>query len=182
LYFPTSTSIAYSNAGQQNWTSSAGLFQFSKGTADAVSYALNFRKSRGSVGTPTVITTGDDLATMTGYGYVGATNTYLPAAQILFDSTGTIADATSGIGGQVKISTTLAGTDTALQLGYTFQGGSNPITIRAAILFANLGTPANGAEAYCSDCDAPTLFNSTCTSAGAKTGAFAQRINGAWIC
>ncbi len=48
--------------------------------------------------------------------------------------------------------------------------------------FANLGTPANGSMAFCSDCDPPALFNSTCASAGAKTGAFAQRINGAWIC
>ena len=48
--------------------------------------------------------------------------------------------------------------------------------------FAKLGTPANGTFAYCSDCDPGTLFNSTCTSSGTKTGSFARRINGAWLC
>jgi hypothetical protein len=44
------------------------------------------------------------------------------------------------------------------------------------VLFAALGTPANGALAYCSDC----LIAATC--AGAGTGAFAKRLNGAWVC
>ncbi len=48
--------------------------------------------------------------------------------------------------------------------------------------FASLGTPANGAITFCNDCDAPTLVDSTCTSAGAKTGSFAVRANGAWKC
>jgi len=147
-----------------------------------VGSAFRGQKSRGTNAAPTVITTGDDLLTISGYGYVGATNTYLPAAQILFDSLGTIADATSGIGGQIKFSTKLAGTDTALQLGLTLQGGSNPIAIFAPILFANLGTPANGTFTFCSDCDPGTLFNSTCTSAGTQTGSFARRVNGVWLC
>jgi len=48
--------------------------------------------------------------------------------------------------------------------------------------FASLGTPANGTITFCNDCDAPTLVDSTCTSAGAKTGSFAVRANGAWKC
>jgi hypothetical protein len=96
------------------------------GLNDSTAYRFSGFKSRGTVISPTVITTGDDLLTLSGYGYVGATNTYLPAAQILFDSTGTIADSTSGIGGQIKFYTTLAGTDTALQLGATIEGGSTP--------------------------------------------------------
>jgi hypothetical protein len=174
------TGITITNT--ENIRFSAGIAQVSKGTADAVSYAINSRKSRGTVASPTVITTGDDLLTLSGFGYVGATNTYLQAAQILFDSTGTIADATSGIGGQIKFSTTLAGTDTTPQLGLTLQGGSNPIMILSSIVFANLGTPANGTLAFCSDCDPGTLFNSTCASVGTKTGSFARRVNGAWLC
>lgn len=104
----------------------AGATQSSMGSDDTVSYAINARKARGTVASPTVITTGDDLLTLSGYGYVGATNTYLPAAQILFDSTGTIADSTTGIGGQIKFYTTLAGTDTSPQLGATIEGGSTP--------------------------------------------------------
>jgi hypothetical protein len=46
-----------------------------------------------------------------------------------------------------------------------------------AVLFANLGTPANGTVAYCSDCLAQS---NPCT--GASTGAFARRLNGAWDC
>jgi hypothetical protein len=45
-----------------------------------------------------------------------------------------------------------------------------------AVLFANLGTPSNGAFAYCSDC---TIAN-PCASGG--TGAFAKRLNGVWVC
>lgn len=40
--------------------------------------------------------------------------------------------------------------------------------------FASLGTPANGVEVFCSDC------NATC-SAGASTGRMCSRENGAWV-
>lgn len=78
------------------------LMQVSRGSADATAYALNARKSRGTVASPTVITTGDDLLTISGYGYVGATGTYVEANRITFDSTGTIADTTSGVGGIMR--------------------------------------------------------------------------------
>jgi hypothetical protein len=120
------TGISVSNIENSRFV--AGAWQPAKSTADAVSYAVNFRKSRGTVLAPTVITTGDDLASITGNGYVGATNTYLQASQIKFTSTGTIADSTSGIGGQIKFYTTLAGTDTSPQLGATISGGSSPVT------------------------------------------------------
>jgi len=42
--------------------------------------------------------------------------------------------------------------------------------------FLALGTPSNGTEYYCSDCNKAT----PCTSGG--SGAFAKRINGAWDC
>lgn len=44
------------------------------------------------------------------------------------------------------------------------------------VLFAALGTPANGTFAYCSDC----TIASPCASGG--TGAFAKRLNGVWVC
>ena len=46
--------------------------------------------------------------------------------------------------------------------------------------FTALGTPANGTIVFCADCDPAT--NAPCTSAGAKTGAFAFRVNRAWKC
>jgi hypothetical protein len=42
--------------------------------------------------------------------------------------------------------------------------------------FASLGTPANGAFYYCSDC----TIASPC--AGSGTGAFAKRLNATWVC
>ncbi|HEV2990699.1 MAG TPA: hypothetical protein VG759_19840 [Candidatus Angelobacter sp.] len=46
----------------------------------------------------------------------------------------------------------------------------------ASTVFANLGTPADGRQVYCSNCK----IAKNCTSGG--TGAFAKRINGAWVC
>lgn len=43
-------------------------------------------------------------------------------------------------------------------------------------LFANLGTPANGALVYCSDCTVAA------TCAGVGSGAMAKRLNGIWVC
>ncbi len=64
-----------------------------------------------------------------------------------------------------------------------FTGGTNTALFGlSAMLFANLGTPADGNMCYCSDCDAPTLVDSTCTSVGTKTGSFAARVNNLWKC
>jgi hypothetical protein len=46
----------------------------------------------------------------------------------------------------------------------------------SAVAFGSLGTPANGTLIYCSDC---TVAN---PCAGSGTGAFAKRLNGAWVC
>lgn len=45
-----------------------------------------------------------------------------------------------------------------------------------AVTQANLGTPANGSIAFCSDC---TITN---PCAGGGTGALAKRLNGGWVC
>ena len=52
---------------------------------------------------------------------------------------------------------------------------SGKVTL-APIVFASLGTPANGTIAYCSDC----VIANPC--AGAGTGALAKRLNGVWVC
>lgn len=115
LSWPTTDEFAVSIAGVENTRWTAGVARISNASANATSYAINARKSRGTVASPTVITTGDDLLTISGYGYVGATNTYREAARITFDSTGTISDATNGIGGIIRFSTQLQGTDTSPQ-------------------------------------------------------------------
>lgn len=52
----------------------------------------------------------------------------------------------------------------------------NGITQLGPVLFAALGTPADGAIAFCSDCTKAT----PCADSG--TGALAKRLNGAWDC
>jgi hypothetical protein len=49
------------------------------------------------------------------------------------------------------------------------------VTLRG-IAFENLGAPANGTIAYCSDC----AVGDPCVGGG--TGALAKRLNGAWVC
>lgn len=51
---------------------------------------LDFRKARGTIASPTVVTTGDDLGTIRAYGAVAA-GEYVQAAEIRFDMAGTIA-------------------------------------------------------------------------------------------
>lgn len=101
-----------------------GVQQNSKAAASAVGYALNFRKARGTVASPTVITTGDTLATISGYGYLGATNTYRETARIQFDSAGTISDATTGIGSVITLYGKTQGTDVTPAAAMTIAGGS----------------------------------------------------------
>lgn len=129
LFVGTLVGIAVGGVEQARYTS--GVYQASKGTADAVAYAMNVRKSRGTVASPTVITTDDNLLTLSGYGYVGAANTYQEAAQILFDSAGTISDSTTGIGGVVDILTAIVGAEPALRMridnvGHIVTSGTAP--------------------------------------------------------
>ena len=117
--------VSISTVENTRWA--AGIQQSSYAAADTVSYAINLRKSRGTVAGPTVITTGDDLATISGYGYVGATNTYQEACRITFDSTGTISDSATGIGGIMRFAVAKVGAEPAevlrLTAGTTTGGG-----------------------------------------------------------
>ena len=101
--------LSLSTGGVENVTWSSNTQQASRGSDDTSSYLLSFRKARGTVAAPTVITTGDDLLKIGGYGYVGATNTYVEAANITFDSTGTITDSSTGIGGVIRFNTRVSG-------------------------------------------------------------------------
>lgn len=95
-----------------------------------------------------------------------------------------LTDMSSNSSGLFWISTNVVGIACASNEMVRFTGSSatNAQALFAPCTFANLGTPANGSFAYCSDCDAPTLVDSTCTNIGAKTGSFAARVNGAWKC
>jgi hypothetical protein len=56
---------------------------------------------------------------------------------------------------------------------------SGDLQVRSAP-FKSLGSPASGTIVFCTDCDPAT--NAPCTSARAKAGAFAFRVNRAWKC
>jgi hypothetical protein len=137
----TASTIA-SISGAENFRITAGVFQASKGTADAVAYALNVRKSRGTVASPTAITTGDDLSVISAYGYVGATNTYQEAGRLTIDSVGTITDSTNGVGGIFRFSNKKQGTDLTVQERYRIDDLGHLISVSST---ANTPTiSANG--------------------------------------
>lgn len=127
FFFPTGALAISEGGAGEGARFSSGVFQPSKGSADAVAYAINARKSRGTVASPTAITTGDDLLTISGYGYVGGTGTYVEAANITFDSTGTIANNSTGVGGVIRFNVAKVGAAPAevmrLTAGTTTGGG-----------------------------------------------------------
>lgn len=119
---------------------SAGIYQVSKGSADAIGYAINIRKARGSQNAPSVITTGDVLSMQSSYAYLGATNTYRETSRYEVTSAGTISDATTGVGSIVTIYGKTQGTDVTVQPSLVITGGST-----ATIKFAGTGMfTANG--------------------------------------
>jgi hypothetical protein len=55
--------------------------------------------------------------------------------------------------------------------------------ISTGTTFAKLpGTVVTGMRVYCSNCDPPANPPVICTSAGARTGAFADGVNNTWLC
>lgn len=116
LFFPAANNVGISINRSENIRWLAGIEQASKGTADAVGYAINCRKSRNTVETPTVITTGDDTCGWYGIAYVGATNTYQTASYILQDTGGTISDSATGVGGLIDLYTAIVGAEPALRM------------------------------------------------------------------
>lgn len=134
---------------------------------------------------PTIIPSANQIPlSVSGYSITGS------GVRSMLDLAGTLN--TSGVLDVVKlaITDTAHGTGSNMLAMYGGAAGATAIFtvgvtgmgFQAGILFANLGTPANGSFAFCSDCDPPTLVDSTCASAGAKTGSFAVRVNSTWKC
>lgn len=105
------------NGGQVALSASGVLcVYFSKGiqssylaSANTTPILLEHSKARGSASSPAAITTGDDLLRIAAKAYVGATGGYVEAASILFDSTGTIANNSTGVGGIIRFITRAVG-------------------------------------------------------------------------
>lgn len=140
LFFAANV-LGISVTAVENTRFAAGIVQSSKGSADAVAFSYNFRKSRGTVAAPTVITTGDDLSTIKGFGYLGATNTYTEACRITFDSIGTISDSTSGIGGVIRFNTANQGTVGVVEAMTVWNSGDVTIGLPTPATTATIGFP-----------------------------------------
>jgi hypothetical protein len=93
------------------------------------------KRSRGSVASPSAITTGDDLLRISADAYVGATGGYVEAARIFFDSTGTITDSTTGVGCVIVFSTRASGSalTEALRITESQTVGFNQSTVGARV-------------------------------------------------
>ena len=73
--------------------------------------------------------------------------------------------------------TVIGGLALLLSLGLSAPAWAPTFFNPGSVIFANLGTPSDGATVYCSDC---TFGSDPCTGSG--TGAMAYRINGSWSC
>lgn len=126
------------------------------------------RRARGTLASPANVVSSDRVMTIAGWGKV--TSGFDAITRI-----NSYADTVSGdnITSSIRFATKNAGgalTDHLIIRGW---GGAE----FQPIFFANLPASANnGTVIYCSDCTRAT------TCAGSGTGAFAERLNGAWSC
>ena len=90
---------------------SLGISEHTYAAADAVGYAFNVRKARGTSWAPTVITTADVGCVIGADYYLGGTNTYQRGSYIEQRSTGTISDSTTGVGGIIAFAHAIVGSE-----------------------------------------------------------------------
>lgn len=118
----------------------------------------------------------------TGWNINNGTITASASTITLNTATGAIAIGTSGQ--DLKMARTATKTltidDNAGAAAAVIMAGAGTVQF-GTVVFASLPASTNGTVIYCSNCD-PALTMATCTSAAAQTGAFAFRVNGAWIC
>ncbi len=106
------------------------------GGAVTTAPTLEFRKARGTLGTPTVVTSGDDLGNIDAFGYSGAGG-YVQSAAIEFDSAGTIA--TTRVGGVLKLRTATDAAPSVLTTGITISE-AQLVTLGAALVVTGTST------------------------------------------
>lgn len=180
LFWAAGDVLGISNTGVETARFAPNLFQVSKALADTVGYAINSRKSRGTVAAPTVITTGDSLLTISGNGYVGATNTYQEAARITFDSTGAISDSATGIGGVMRFAVATVGGEPIEAMNIT---GSTLILAGRVRLkgftVATLPAGVQGDKAFVTDALAPAYMVAIAGGGAVVTEVFFNGTN--WI-
>ena len=85
-----------------------------RASADVSPPGFLFRKARGTIASPTIITTGDNLGYLVGRGYAGSANGYTGGARINFLSEGTIS--TTAVPGVIQFLTTPASSMTPTEV------------------------------------------------------------------
>jgi hypothetical protein len=95
-----------------SWDSTGSVTSVNAYTSNnSASGNYHFRQSRSGT---SAIVSGDDLGVIRAYGYVGSTGNYVEAANILFDSTGTVANNSTGVGGTITFRTRTSGNASVL--------------------------------------------------------------------
>jgi len=115
---------------------------FDKISADNNPTGFIFRKARGTVSTPLIVTTGDLLGYFVGRGYTGVTNGYDGGARINFLSEGTVS--TTAMPGVLAFLTTPAGSLTPTEVMRINSSGYAGIGLTAPTSLLHVGT-ANAA-------------------------------------
>lgn len=109
IYSSVANTLDFTASGTSFLSMNSDTATLARATASTADYSLLFTKARGTVASPTVITTGDSLARIIASGYVGGVSQYVQAAALIFTSTGTISDSATGIGGEIDFQTRLVG-------------------------------------------------------------------------
>lgn len=137
---------------------------------DAFGFWHTLIKSRSTDGvTRRIVQSGDELGRILFRGDDGVSFRSGVSIKAEVDTT----PGSSDMPGRLSFWTTTDGTTTLAERMRIDSAGNVLYTAKTQ---ANLGTPSNGAMVYCSDC---TIAN---PCAGGGTGAFAKRLNGAWVC
>lgn len=163
----------FQQIGTDGPTSSFGGHRYSN---DASSYTIRTYKSRSaSIGTETVINSGDKLSSIVGYGYDGAA--YSPAGEIKIESDGT--PGTSDMPGRIILSTTTDGAASVTER-FRIDNKGNVIINTAAI-----STSATDGFLYLPTCagapsGTPTSYSGRVATVYDTTNNKLYIYNGAW--
>lgn len=188
----TSSSTGVPLIASGTWSINAGISHLASSTSASLAGVLSDETGSGSAVFHTSPTFGADISV------TGSSTTELQALKLENGSAASnttksatidfrARDTAATLKGVAKIATLLEDAN-AVTAGLAFSTRTGDATavkwtmlgagylLSAGLTFATLGTPANGAIVYCSDC----TFANPC--AGSGTGAIAKRLNGAWRC
>lgn len=135
------------------------------------------RHARGVIGTELIVQNGDELGAWRATGWDGTD--FVGGAEV-----SAVVSAVPGAGDMPTDLVFSSSNDGAVAMTERARLPASGGLLMPAVTFATLPASTNGTLLYCSDCDpaAAGAGPTVCTGAGAQTGAFAFRLNGAWTC